>query len=180
MENVKPSAAKVALKWALISTATGIVFTFLWQFLGVNPTSPIVYIGFIPFIAFLFLAQKEYRDQLGGFIKFGDAFLAGFLFAVFAGIGSAIFSYIYYTLSPQAYQAILDAQRASMEAKGLSADQVDQAMDFTNKFGKLFTLIGALIGTPIIGAIIAVVGAAIFKKEPSLLDIEQRASESEA
>jgi hypothetical protein len=173
METPKQNSTKIAFKWALISLGTSIVLTYLWQFLDVNPTSPIVYLGFIFFIAFLLLAQKEYKDQLGGFITFGEAFLSGFLFSVFSGILSAIFLFIYYSyLSPQAYQLILDAQRAGMEAKGLSSDQVDQAMEITTKYGKILTFVGGIIVTPIFGAIVALVGAAIFKKERSILDIE--------
>jgi hypothetical protein len=173
MENAKPNLGKVAFKWALISLVTSIVFTYVWQFANVNPTSPVVYVGFIPFIAFLLMAIKEYKDQSGGFIKFGEAFLAGFLFSVFAGLMTAVFTYVYYTiLSPQAYQLILDAQRAGMEAKGLSSDQIDAGMEITTKYGTLITAIASIIVTPIIGAIIALIGAAIFKKERSPFDNE--------
>jgi len=46
-------------------------------------------------------------------------------------------------------------------------------MEITRKYGVLFTAIGTAIGTPIVGAIISLIGAAIFKKERSVLDIEQ-------
>jgi hypothetical protein len=176
MENVKPSSSNVAFKWAIIGLIATIVVTYAWQFLNVVSTSPVRYLGFIPFIVFLFLAQKEYRDKLGGFATFGEEFVAGLLFSVFSGILSAIFIYIYYAwLSPQAYQQILDAQRSAMEAKSLSSDQVDQAMNIMNKYGIIITVVSTAIVTPIIGAIIALVGAAIFKKERTLLDIEKAA-----
>jgi len=176
MENSKPNSTNVAFKWALISFVVGIVFMYLWQFMNVPQTSPIKWIGYVAFIAFLLLAQKEFRDQLGGFISFGDAFLAGFLFSVFAGILSAIFIYVYYSyLSPQVYQQVLDAQRAAMEAKNMPSDQVDQGMKIMNNYGIIITTGMVVVLTPIIGAVIALIGAAIFKKERSILDIERQA-----
>jgi uncharacterized membrane protein len=179
MENTKPSSsANLAFKWAVISLIASVIFTYAWQLLNINPTSKVTYLGFIPFIAFLFLTQKEYRDQLGGFATFGQEFVAGLLFAVFAGILGAIFIYVYYTwLSPQVYQLILDSQRSAMEAKNLSSDQVDRAMEIMNKYGTIITFVSALIMTPIIGAIISLIGAAIFKKERTLADIERDASD---
>jgi hypothetical protein len=178
METPKQNSTKIAFKWALISLVTSIVLTYVWQLLNVNPTSPVTYGGFIFFIAFLLFVQKEYRDQLGGFITFGEAFLSGFLFSVFAGIMTAIFIFIYYSyLSPQIYQLTLDAQRAAMEAKGASSDQIDQTMGIMNKYGKILTLIGGIVFTPIVGAVIALIGAAIFKKERSIFDIENNPTE---
>ena len=174
MENVKRGSSNVAFKWAAISLVATIILTYIWEFLKVDPNSPIRYLGFIPFIAFLFLAQKEYRDQLGGFATFGEEFVAGLLFSVFSGILGAIFIYIYYSwLSPAAYQLYLDAQKSAMEARNSSPDQVEQGMAFMNKFGIWIVVAGMLIGTPIIGAIISLIGAAIFKKGKSILDIEK-------
>ncbi|MDF2432794.1 MAG: hypothetical protein JWP44_2425 [Mucilaginibacter sp.] len=181
MENVKPSASKVAFKWAIINFIASVVITYAFQFLNVDQTSSVKYLSFIPFIAFLFLTQKEYRDQLGGFISFGEGFVSGLLFSVFTGILGAIFIYIYYQyLSPQVYEQILSSTQAQLQAKGsLSADQIDKAMSVSRKYGPLFAAIGAVIFSPIIGAIIALIGAAIFKKERSLLDIESTESYSD-
>jgi len=179
MDNTKkPGSAQVAFKWTLIYIVTSIVLTYLWQFLGIGTTSPLRYISFIPFIAFMFLAQKEYSEKLGGFMTFGEGFVAGLLFAVFSGVLGAIFSYIYLAvLSPQVWQQSLDATRAALESKGtLSSDQIDQAMNITAKYGLILTLVGGIVVMPIVGAIISLIGAAIFKKEKSILDIERDAS----
>ncbi len=178
MDNAKkPGSAQIAFKWTLIYVVTSIVITFAFQFLNVNQASSVKYLGYIPFIAFLLLAQKEYRDQLGGFISFGDGFVAGLLYSVFSGIILAVFIYIYFAIiSPQVWQQMLEFQRQAMQDKNYSADQIDQGMNFMQKFGVIFAAVGVLIMTPIIGAIIALIGAAIFKKEKSILDIEKDAS----
>ncbi|HAL81645.1 MAG TPA: hypothetical protein DCO83_04925, partial [Mucilaginibacter sp.] len=95
MENVKKSYTNVAAKWAVIYVITSIVITYAFQFLNVDQASPAKYLSYIPFIAFLLLTQKEYKDQLGGFLTFGQGFMSGFMYSVFGGIILAVFIYIY-------------------------------------------------------------------------------------
>jgi len=176
MESVKQSYTKVSFKWALIYLVTSIVITYAFQFLDIDQTtSPLRFLAYIPLIAFLLLAQKEYKDQLGGFMTFGQGFMAGFIYSIFIGIMAAIFTYIYFTfLSPQVWEQVLASSKDKMaENKNMSSEQVDQAMDFTRKYGTIFGAIVIAVVTPIMGAIIALIGAAIFKKEPTVLDIEK-------
>jgi len=178
MTTSKPSSSNVTVKWAVIYLTTSIVITYIIQLLNLDPNSPVKYLGYIPFIAFLLLAQKEYRDnKLGGFISFGDAFMTGFLYAVFGGIMLAIFIYIYLTLlNPHAIEAAMESQRQAFVDKGLSSDQIDQSMELGKKYGAIFGAVGTLFVIPIFGAIVALIGAAIFKKEKSVADIENEAN----
>jgi 4-hydroxybenzoate polyprenyltransferase len=90
-----PNPTKVATKWALISALTSIVLTFVYQFLNIAQDSPARYLSLLPFIAFIVMAQIEYREVLGGSISYGKAFSTGFRVALFAGILGAIFMFIY-------------------------------------------------------------------------------------
>jgi len=166
------NSTKVATKWALILVVTAIVLTYAIQFANLDPNSPIKYLTYIPFIAFLLLAQKEYKDQLGGYISFGDAFSAGFRYAVFSGLMMAVFIYLYLSiLSPGILDKAMETQRAAMADKGMASDQVDKAMDIAKKWGPLIGAFGAAIAYAIFGAIIGLIGAAIFKKERSPYDV---------
>ncbi|MCR8560513.1 DUF4199 domain-containing protein [Mucilaginibacter sp. BJC16-A38] len=175
METIAPTPSKTAFKWALISFVTSIVLTYLYQFLKLDVNSPVKYVNYIFFITFLILSQKEYREQLGGFVTFGQAFVEGLLFSVFSGIMIAIFTYIYFTiLSPDVWEQAMTASQQKLEAAGnLSSEQIESAMGITRKYGVIIATVGVIIGTPILGAIISLIGAAIFKKERSILDIEQ-------
>ena len=158
------SSNKVSVKWSLFYVVVSIILTYVYQFLNLDMNSGIKYITYIPYIAFMFLAQKEYKEQLGGFMTFGEGFLTGFKYTVIAAILIALFTYIYFTiLSPQIYQQIIDASKAKMEAKGnLSDDQINTALSFTTPG---FMAIIIVIVSIIMGAIIALIGAAIFKKD---------------
>ena len=146
---------------------------FASQYLNVDPLSPAKYLSYIPFIAFLFLAQKEYRDLISGFMTFGEGFLAGLYYSIFSGVMLAIFMYIYLTfINPHMMEQTMAAQHDALVAKGLSEDQIATTTNITTKYGAIIATIGTLIGTPIMGAIIALIGAAIFKRERSPLDVD--------
>jgi len=177
MENVKKSSGNVAIKWSVIYLLTSVVITFLFQFLNLDQTSPIKYLGYIPFIAFLLLAQKEYRDQLGGYATYGEAFTAGLLYSVFSAILLAVFLYIYLGfINPQLLEQTIAAQHDQLVQRGLSSEQIDSAEQLTRKHGALFGAIGTLFVITIFGVIIALIGAAIFKRERTIDDIERDSS----
>ena len=174
MENVKKSYINVSVKWAAIYIVTSIVITYVYQFLNVDQSSPSRYLAYIPYIAFLLLAQKEYKDQLGGFMTFGEGFMSGFMYSVIGGVVLAIFIYIYLgILSPQVLEQSLASQHDKFVERGMSEDQINSANEMGRKYGAIFGAVAVLFITPITGAIIALVGAAIFKKERTILDIEQ-------
>lgn len=174
MENTVPNSSKVATKWAVIYVLTSIVITYLFQFLNVDQTSGVKFIGYIPFIAFLFLAQKEYRDQLNGFMTFGEGFSAGFRYAVVAGLILAVFIYIYLTfLSPQILEQSIASQQDKFKEQNMTPEQIEKANEIGRKYGPIIGAFGAAIGSAVIGAILALIGAAIFKRERTLDDIER-------
>lgn len=158
------SSNKVSVKWSLLYVVVSIILTYVYQFLNLDSTSGIKYITYIPYIAFMFLAQKEYKEQLGGFMTFGEGFLTGFKYTAITAVLVALFTYIYFTLlSPQIFQQIIDASKAKIEAKGnISDDQMNTALSFiTPGLTSIFVVVGSLI----IGTIFALIGAAIFKKD---------------
>ncbi len=181
MENeqvIRPNPTKVATKWALINTLASIVCVYAFEFLNVEATSPIQYISYLPFIAFLLLAQIEFKNELGGFITFGQAFSTGFRYALFTGLLTAVFIYIYYSmLSPERYEQILAISEKALEERDMSSAEREKAMEMTRNWGPLFSAFGAAVGSAIFGAVISLITAAIVKKERSLNDIIESASE---
>ncbi len=172
---MKPNSTNVAIKWSVFYLLTSIILTYLYQFLNVDPTSAVKYIGFIALFAFLFLSQKEFKEQLGGYISYGDAFVNGLWYSLFSGLMLAIFSYLYFAiLSPAALDKMLAVTQAQMEAKGTATpEQIATSMDFMKKFGIYFFTIGSGIGIIFFGIIGALITAAILKKDRSPLDIAE-------
>ena len=169
MEKTVPNSTKVAFKWSIIYAIIAIVITYTFQFLNIDQNSSIKYVGFIPFLAFIFLAQKEYKDQLGGYLTFGQGFGTGFKYSLFSGLIMAVFIYIYLSfLSPQVLDQALATQRDAMAAKNMTSEQIDQAMSIAKNWGPIIGAIGTVFVDAAIGAIFALIGAAIFKNEPPM------------
>lgn len=172
MEKSAPNPTAIATKWALIYVVVSIVITYGFQLLNIDQNSSVKYIGYLPFIAFCFLAQKEYKDQLGGFITFGQAFNPGFRYSLFGGLLLAIFIYIYLgILSPEMLTKAMEQQQTAMADKGMSQEQIDKALEMGTKYGAIFGAIATAISTLVFGCIVALVSAAILKKERTAFDI---------
>jgi len=180
MEVKKTSATEIAIKWGAIYVITSIVITYIIQFLNLDPDSSIKWFAMLPFVAFMFLAQKEFKDNNGGYITFGEGFKVGFLFAILSGVVLAIFTYLYYSvLSPQMLEKLLSSAEAKLAEKGtLSQEQIDQAMGFTRKLlNPVGMAIIAVIFSAISGVVVSLIGAAIVKKERSAFDVPDYADQ---
>lgn len=172
------NATKIATKWAGIYTLIAIIITYIIELAAIDPNSAVKYVTFIPFVIFLYLAQKEYRETLGGYISFGNAFSAGFRYSIFSGLFLAVFTYLYFTvLNPSSWQVVVDATRTAMEAKDTPEAQIDKTLEIMDKYGKLLTAFGSAFSYGIFGAIISLIGAAIVKKERSPYDIAMDAED---
>jgi hypothetical protein len=171
MTNQIPKPNNVSLKWSLINLAATVIFTYAIQFLNLDPNSPVKYLNYLPFILFLVLAQKEYKETLGGYITFNQAFSAGLKYSLFSALFLAIFMYLYLAiLSPDVFEKSLVASQTKMAENGMSTEQIDKAMDIAKKYGPIFGSFFAGIFYIIFGVIISLIGAAIFKKERSPYD----------
>ncbi|MFD0793695.1 DUF4199 domain-containing protein [Mucilaginibacter litoreus] len=171
METVTPNPTKIATKWALIYVLVSIVITYTFQFLDIDQNSGAKWIGYLPFIAFCFLAQKEYKEQLGGFITFGQAFNPGFRYALFGGLLLGVFVFIYLGyLSPEMLVKGMEQQESQMAEKGMSQEQIDKAIEMGKKLGPMLGGVFTALSTLIFGCIVSLVGAAILKKERTAYD----------
>jgi uncharacterized membrane protein YagU involved in acid resistance len=105
-------------------------------------------------------------------MNFGKGFTAGFLFAIISGVLGAIFIYLYFAiLSPEMVEKSLGAAQAKLAEKGLTQDQIDKALGITKKYFPVFGAIGSIIFSALMGVIVSLIGAAIFKKERSPFDV---------
>ena len=61
----------------------------------------------------------------------------------------------------------MEEARKNMQEKNLSEEQMDKAIEITQKFFTTFLIAGTLFGYIILGAIASLIGAAITKKNPT-------------
>lgn len=163
----KPSTARIALKWGIISAVISVIFTIvlytfdLWKITWVS-----LVFGLAIIIVILVLANKEFRTLNEGFLTFGESLGISMLVIAVSSLISAAFNQLYMNVIDNTIKdKMADFQEETMLKQGMTMEQIDMAMQQVEKFNTpgiqfLFGLLGSLF----FGFIIALIIAAIMKK----------------
>ena len=157
-----------ALTWGIILGLVSIVYSVILYMVDQVFNQTLGYLSILILIAGLVISVKSYRDNvLEGEITFGKAFGFGVLVALVSAVLGAIYSYLLYTvIDPDLQKKMLEMAAEKMLEKGVPEGQIDQALEITKRFmSPVITSIGAVFSGTLIGTIISLVVAAIFKKE---------------
>lgn len=168
MENQR-TQVKVAMNYGTLSGLSGVVVFLLFYFMGTDIQSKLPqWIGYIILVVFMIMGIKSYRDEdLGGYISYGRSLGTGTLIAIFAGIISAIFSVLFFNfIAPEMTQRILESAQESMTERGMSEDQIETAMAYTQKFMTPFWLFTfSVVSAAFIGFIFSLIISIFTRKE---------------
>ncbi|WP_247233657.1 DUF4199 domain-containing protein [Telluribacter sp. SYSU D00476] len=163
-ENV--SSARVALKYGVITAVAVIVYSTVINVSGLAQNRALASLSFFILIGGIVWAMKDYREQSGGFMTYGEGLSTGSLVAAIVGVLAATFTMFYMEfIDTTIMQQSLDRAREEMEGRGLDDAQIDQAMAISQKFmspGIMFFT--GVITYLIIGFIISLVVAAVMRK----------------
>jgi zinc transporter ZupT len=164
----KPSSARIALKWGVISAVITIIYSVVLFMTGQHlKNQALSYVSYVFLLGGMILAMKEYRSLNNDFMGFGEGLGLGTLLSAVSSLISSIFSFLYITfIDPTIMQQINDMQREQMESRGMTQEQVDQAMEMVSKFtspGMIF-IIGVL-GAIFFGFILSLIVSAVMKKD---------------
>lgn len=163
----KPSTARVALKWGIISAIISVVFAIvlysfdLWKTWWVS-----IIIGLGIMVAILVLACKEFKALNEGFMSFGEGLSISMLVIAVSSLISGAFNQLYTNvIDPSIKDQIADFQEEMYIKQGLSTEQIDMAMQQAERFNSpglqfLFGILTALF----FGFIIALIVSAVMKK----------------
>jgi uncharacterized membrane protein len=171
----KPSTARLALKWGLISGVIFMVYTTIINVTGQFTNQVLPWLSLVISIAIIVMAMREYRTLNSGFMSYGEGVSLGTLLSVISGLVSVTYNLIYTTLiDPTIRQQTLDKVREQMEERGMSDDQVEQAIEMTQKFqspGMLFLF--GILAAAFFGLLISLIAAAFIRRnKPPFLDIQ--------
>lgn len=163
-ENV--STARVALKYGVITAVAVIVYSTIINVSGLAQNRLLSSLSFLILIGGIIWAMKDYREQNGGFMTYGEGLGTGSLVAAIVGVLAATFTMFYMEfIDTTIMQQSLDQAREEMESRGLDDAQIDQALAVSQKFmspGIMFFM--GVITYLIFGFIISLVVAAIMRK----------------
>lgn len=126
-------------------------------------------------IAGIVWACLSYSKQMAGNVTFGNVFNHGFkASAVVAAIMGLWVAISLGLLFPDALDRAMDLQREAMQKKGgIPDEQIDQALSISKKMALPMGTIFSVIVYLVIGAIAALIGAAVAKKNPNPQPFDQ-------
>jgi hypothetical protein len=145
-------------------------------FANVDISGPTRWIGFAVFIGGVIWSVYSYGKQIDYHSTFGNYFAHGFKVAALVTSIMIIYIIIFIILFPDFKEKALDQTRIAMrENKKMTEEEVTQGMEWARKFFMVGLVGATLLGYIIFGAVAALIGAAITKRQPNKIvgDINQ-------
>ncbi|GAB2544448.1 DUF4199 domain-containing protein [Rufibacter soli] len=163
MEEQTVTPASVGIRYGLITGFISIIYSLLLFVTGLHLNKGFSYLAIlIPIVGIVF-AYRNFKNENGGFMSYGQGLGTGTILGAVSGVMSSIFSYIYIKfIDGSIMEQIRNGSIEEMEQKGLSDEQIDNAIKITEKFSTpemmfLFGLIGAVFMAFLISLIVAAV-----------------------
>lgn len=165
MTENQSSVSSVALKYGLIGALISVVFTAVLLIAGVEVSGWIGSLGYLILIGAMVLAMKEYKKSNYGYMSYGQGLGIGTLVSLFFGVLGGVFMYIYTSfIDPNYTSTVMDKQRIELEEKGMSDEQIDQAIAMGESFSSpVMMIVWSIVGYLFIGFILSLIIAAIMK-----------------
>jgi hypothetical protein len=173
MEEKQNSLSMHSIIYGVVTGIALIVLSLILYVTNLYMNQVLQYASYVIIIAGMVISSLQYRkNQLKGFMTYGQAFSVGFLTALFAAIISIIWFYFYIKyINPGLTDEILAQVRAKMEAKSgqMSQEQMDQAMSMTERFmTPVWMMVWGFLGNAFWSAIFAlIIGIFLKKKDPN-------------
>ncbi len=161
----KLTIRKVGVKYGIYLTLISIIYITLIQITGESTNKVLGYVSIIFLIVILVLAHNEFKKS-NEFMSYGEGLKISMIIVALSNLISATYSFIYVKFIDNSMIAQIHQQaEAAMEKRGMSDDQIQQAMTMQAKFTTpLMIFIFGLFFGLLFGFIIALIVTAITKK----------------
>jgi Protein of unknown function (DUF4199) len=152
----KPTAISLGIKYGAFMAVTSIAIFMIQILLDINPFERgwKGLIGLFVAVAFVVLAQKEYKDKGDGFMSYGQGLGVAIVTMLVSILISALFTYIY---SQFIDTNIMNAvyEQAEEDARGRGQDP-EIAVEFTKKLFWVFYLVFGVFFGVLTGVIVTI------------------------
>ncbi|MBY0434991.1 MAG: DUF4199 domain-containing protein [Cyclobacteriaceae bacterium] len=153
----------VGMRYGMILAVISVVYFLILTLSGVDMTSGIGrWSSIIFYFVIIFLAHKNYKENGNGYMSYGQGMGISFWIGLISSVIYSIFFYLYVKFIDTSFvQMIKDKQIEEMQNRGMSEEQINQAMKFADAFTSpeamfLFGLIGGIIFILIVGLIVSI------------------------
>lgn len=168
-----PTTRSVGMLYGLIMSVVSIVYFIALILASVDMTSGFGrWFSTIFYIAIIYLAHKNFKDNGDGFLSFGQGMSITFWISIVSSAIYSVFFYIYIKFLDSTFvEMIKDKQMEEMQAKGMQEEQIDQAMKMASMFMSpevmsIFSIVFGVIFILIIGIFITLFTQ---KKDPNAI-----------
>lgn len=155
------------VRYGLLTGLVSVIFSFILFATNLDQ-SPVRWLGVVIVVGGMVMAHRQFKQQTGGFMSYGEGLGIGVLLSVVSGIISTLFSYVYVTFIDQDYMSrVMETTRTKMEQQGNMSDaQIEQATAMVQKFssGGWILLFGVIVSL-VTGLLIAL-AVSTFTKNP--------------
>lgn len=168
----RPSTARLALKWGLITGVGSIVLSTLIFVTEQSQNSWVSAINYLIIIGGLALAMRDYKRLNAGYMTYSEGLGLGTLTSAIAGILTSMYTVVYLTfIDPGLMERTMDKLRDRYEEQGLSDTQIDQIMDMSQKFqNPSIQFILGILGAILMGFLFSLLVAAILRKNKPVFE----------
>ena len=153
----------------VILSAISIVFAVIVYVFNLYEMNALSYLNYAIFLGGLIYGAVLYANQNNNNVTFGNVFAHGFKTTAVVIVIMSVYTILSVkVLFPDMLDKILEISRKKMaENPKMTDEMIEQAVTMTKKFFLPFAIGGAIIGTGILGAIGAAIGAGVAKKNPN-------------
>jgi hypothetical protein len=151
------------VRYGLINGVIGIVVFLGLNLSGVDMTEgPARWIGILVSAVVLYLAHQYFKQNGNGYMSYGQGIGIALWMGIVSSVISSIFTYIYVKfIDTEFLNAIREKQEEAMAERGMSDEQIEQAMKFAEMFSTaeamlIFGLVFGIIGMIIIGLLVSI------------------------
>ena len=161
------SPSKIGFRYGIITAIVFIIYGLILQLTGMAANQVLGYLSYLILAVMIYLAHNAFKSSGDGFMKFGQGLSIGMVISAISGVLSGIFTFIYIKyVDDSVLKIAMDQAYDKLEQRGMSDDQIEQAMSMTEKFmTPAMILVFTIIGTLFFGLLISLVVSAITKKD---------------
>jgi Protein of unknown function (DUF4199) len=171
------TTTQTALKWGAILGVIGIVQSTISNVFKLDPTETFYkYITYL-LIAVLtiggsIMAMRDYKSANGGFMSYGQGLGIGAMIGGVSGLLIGIYNFIYLKfIDGSILDRISEIQMQELEKKGMSSEEIEQAMKYASMFsGPGMMLVGSIIGGVFIYFLVSLIVSAVQKHEKPIFN----------
>lgn len=137
----------IGLKYGLMSTGVGILIFLALALMAMNPfDNTLGWVRIAISVVFIVLAHREFKNSGDGYMSYGQGFQVGFVMVLVSLVG-LLFTWFYTSMvDPGVMELFYDAQREQMESNNMPDEQIDVALEWTQKLFWVFAVVGGIIG----------------------------------